>query len=628
MTDGSDGSPRPSSTPPGPGAARPPRVAAPAEGGWGRRLSGRSRRLTLLGVLVATLLLLAAGAVAAGLMGEQDTDEPEGLCLSTRSVRVVADPSLAPSLERVAEQARGSLLSTGVCADVTVVAQDSAEAAEALAGAGGADGGGAGGSDVPQLWVPDSSVWLGRAVADPPGDDLELTALGSLVSSPLVVAAGPEVVTEAGWAADRPGWQDLLAQGRPLATAELATSAVSVQALVALQSTLDDPAEARSALAQAAAALERGTVEDTPAALDLARADGADAPLVPTTEQQVFQANRGSAATDLVAVQPADGPTSLDYPVVRVDTSERGAGVDAAAVEGVVRLLETAGREAALADGFRAPLPLAEPSSEPSPDPSADPSAEATVEPSPAPSVERVPGAGAEALVVPVPRSSDVDVLLEQLAELNRPSRVLAVLDASTSMRGVTGTGATRAQVVQQAVTDSFGAFGDSSTVGLWFFADGLGTDAAGAPVDHVEVVPLRSLDPAEAGVDQRAELAAGAATLGDRLAPGGTGLFDSTLAAVRALQQDDDPEAVTTVVLVTDGRQEDAGGIGLEELVATLRAEADPEQPVRVLPIGIGADVAPEELRAVAEATGGTAYLAETAEDFPTVLDDALRRR
>lgn len=608
-----------------PSAPRPPRVAPPAQGGWGRRLARRHRRLTLLGVLVGALLVVAATAVAAGVWSESREAEPAALCTAGASVRVVVDPTLAPTLERVAEDARGEVLSTGVCADIDVVAQASVETAAELA------------SDVsaepPAIWVPDSSVWLGRAAGERARPELSLTALGSMVSTPLVVATSPQVVTDAGWSATRPTWAQALGSGRDIALPDLAGSAVGVQSLVALASTVEDPEQARAALTGAAVAIDRGRVPDTETALAQASDDGADAALVPTTEQQVFLANRGSGSTGVVAVYPADGSTSLDYPVVRVDTPEREAGVDAAAIEGVVRLLEVQGRDAALVDGFRAPLAevAPEPSGsaaagspapgEASSAPSGEPSSAPSGEPSGAPS-----GAAAEQdlpLVVPPPSASEVDALLAQLEEISRPSRVLAVFDASASMRGVSPSGPTRAQIAQDAAKSSLALFPDTADIGLWFFAVGMGDGT-----DHVEVVPIRSLDADEAGLDQRAELSAGVDTLTSRLTPGGTGLYDTTLAAVRSLRENHDPEASNSVVLVTDGRDEDPNGISRDELVATLQAEADPARPVRVIAIGLSADVDADELTAIAEATGGAAYLAERPEDFQTVLFDALRRR
>ncbi len=628
-----------------PRAARPtplaPWVARGSDGGWGRRTARRHRRVTVLSVLVVGLLLVAAAAVGAGLLGEQDDEVAEPLCSGGPTVEVVVDPTLAPTLERVAAEEGRHLLSTGVCADLDVIARDSADAAALLAAAEDPSG-------LPQVWVPDSSVWLGRAVPETPETPespapgaaglVTLARLGSLVSTPLVMATSPEAVTGEGWAETPPTWQAALGSGRGLALPELSGSAVGLQSLVALRTSVTDPDAARAALTTAALAVGRGQVADPAAAMALVTAGGAEAPLAPTTEQQVFVANRGDGTPAVVGVQPSDATTSLDYPLVRVDTPDSEAGVDAAAIEGVLRLLEDEGRAAAVVDGFRAPLraatdaspgptapatqpsePASAPSSpQPSPRPSEAASAAVPSEPPPAPSAAPAePGRP----VVPVPTAADVDVLLGQLTELSRPSRLLAVVDASASMRGVTETGATRARIAQDASTRTLAMFPDSAAVGLWFFAIGMGDGT-----DHDEVVPIAPLDPASG--DQREQLVEGIATLPDRLTPGGTGLYDTTLAAVRAVHEQYDPEASNSVVLITDGREEDPSGISRDELLATLQAEADPERPVRVIAIGISDDVDAEELTAIAEATGGAAYLAERPEDFEAVLLDALARR
>lgn len=621
-----------------PGASRPtplpPWVARGSDGGWGRRTARRHRRVTVLSVLVVGLLLVAAVAVGAGLLGEQDDVTAEPPCTGGPTVEVVVDPTLAPTLERVAAEEGRHLLSTGVCADIDVVARASADAAARLAAA-------AGPSEVPQVWVPDSSVWLGRAVPEDPAPGpaglVTLARLGSLVSTPLVLATSPEAVTDEGWAETPPTWQAALGSGRGLALPELSGSAVGLQSLVALRTSVTDPDAARAALTTAALAVGRGQVADPAAAVALVTAGGAEAPLAPTTEQQVFVANRGDGTPAVVGVQPSDATTSLDYPLVRVDTPDSEAGVDAAAVEGVLRLLEAEGRAAAVVDGFRAPLPAAAaaapdtsaapgaPSPQPSEQAPAQPSPQASTAASAAPSEPPAASsaAGSGRPVLPVPSAADVDVLLVQLTELSRPSRLLTVVDASASMRAVTETGATRAQIAQDASTRTLALFPDSAAVGLWFFAIGMGDGT-----DHDEVVPVGPLDPASG--DQRERLVEGIATLPERLTPGGTGLYDTTLAAVRAVREQHDPEASNSVVLITDGREEDPSGISREELLTTLRAEAEaaPERPVRVIVIGISDDVDAEELTAIAEATGGAAYLAERPEDFEAVLMDALARR
>ena len=68
--------------------------------------------------------------------------------------------------------------------------------------------------------------------------------------------------------------------------------------------------------------------------------------------------------------------------------------------------------------------------------------------------------------MVPPPSAAEVDTLLAQLEEISRPSRVLAVFDASASMRGVSPSGPTRAQIAQDAAKSSLALFPDTADIG------------------------------------------------------------------------------------------------------------------------------------------------------------------
>jgi hypothetical protein len=114
-----------------------------------------------------------------------------------------------------------------------------------------------------------------------------------------------------------------------------------------------------------------------------------------------------------------------------------------------------------------------------------------------------------------------------------------------------------------------------------------------------------------------------------DRLTPGGTGLYDTTLAAVRAARENYDPTAVNSVLMLTDGTNEDDGaGLELAALLDTLRSEANPERPIKVIGVALGPDADLEALQQIAEATAGSAYSAVDPADLRTVLFDALRQR
>ncbi len=201
-------------------------------------------------------------------------------------------------------------------------------------------------------------------------------------------------------------------------------------------------------------------------------------------------------------------------------------------------------------------------------------------------------------------------------------STLLAVIDVSGSMEEVVD-GRTRIDLAADAARQGLALFPPDYEVGLWTFS------ARPEPEpDFDVVVPVGPLDAALPDGTRRADaLGAGADAL--RALPGrGTALHRTILEAVRAVRTDFRPGREHTVVLLTDGRDEDDAGIGLDELVATLRAEADAARPVPVIPVGVGPEVDLDGLRAVAEATGGRAYQALDPAQMREVFLDALLLR
>ena len=65
-----------------------------------------------------------------------------------------------------------------------------------------------------------------------------------------------------------------------------------------------------------------------------------------------------------------------------------------------------------------------------------------------------------------------------------------------------------------------------------------------------------------------------------------------------------------------------------LGPLLATLRSEADPDRPVKVIGVALGPDAGLTALQQIADATGGAAYSAVDPADLHRVLFDALRQR
>jgi hypothetical protein len=444
---------------------------------------------------------------------------------------------------------------------------------------------------LPEVWVPDSSLWTARV------PEAAFEIVGSIGSSPVVLATSQAAVDALGWAEAAPGWGAALASDQGLAVPDLATSAEGLAALNAVRTALGGGPDADNAVVQAVLAAQRGQALSVADGLSAGQAGDADAPLVPVSEQEIFTLNQDAEGSSLVAVYPSEGSPSLDYPVLRVGSS---SGAQATAVDAVVRALTSdTARTAALGAGFR------------SSDGEAPPDAgEATGIRAAAPTALALdPGA--------------VQALLTQLSRLSAPSRILAVLDVSKSMEAPVRNG-TRATLARDAAKATLSLVPGEFALGLWVFAYQLEGSQ-----DWAELVPTRELDAEAEGRTQRDVLDEQLDSIPDRLTPGGTGLYDTTLAAVRAARENFDPTAVNSVLVLTDGTNEDDdAGLELDRLLEVLGSEANPARPIKVIGVALGPDADLQALERIAAETGGAAYSAVDPADLQTVLFDALRQR
>ncbi|MEE3918330.1 VWA domain-containing protein [Micromonospora sp. BRA006-A] len=175
--------------------------------------------------------------------------------------------------------------------------------------------------------------------------------------------------------------------------------------------------------------------------------------------------------------------------------------------------------------------------------------------------------------------------------------RMLCVIDVSGSMKKpvATANGASREQVTVAAASQGLGLFDDSWSIGLWTFS----TNLQGSQ-DWSELVGIKPLS------SNRGALQRGLASI--KPSSGDTGLYDTMLAAYKKVQQDWEPGKVNSIVLFTDGKNEDDNGISQKELLDQLKKLKDDEQPVQVVIIGIGTEVNRAELESITKVTGGGA--------------------
>lgn len=538
-----------------------------------------ARRRTLWLALLATLAVTVIGTGVVVAVRSVDDRCTDGSPL----VSVAADPAVAEVLGSAMgpEQRTGS----GRCVRVRVAAGDPIDVSRDI-GAGRA----------PQLWVPDSAATVQLAVAD-----RQSTAAGpraevgtGLARSPLVAAAPAATAQAQGWT-QSPGWAALL-DGQP-AMADPTATGDGLLTLLAVRAVLGATPEGAGDLTSALVRLGRSAVPDAAAALDEAP-PGA----VFTTEQSVLARAAGGATPDLTVAYPAEGTLSMDYPVVRLRSRAEPPGTDEAVAAAGAALRSPRVALALRAAGFRDPLgALGVPA-----------------EQSAAVGVRAEPPAE-----LPAPSADQVDEVLGLWEAATLPSRLLGVFDVSGSMAADAGGGRTGIELARDAALAGLVLFPEESAIGAWAFSTEVSPDQ-----DWRELVPIGPLSAPVGAGTRRAALQAATASLPD-LVGGGSPLYDTVLAARRAVQRDYQPGPVNSVALFSDGvDRDDVEGIDLPTLLETLRAETDPARPVPVFMIGIGADVGLAELTAIAEATGGHAYQASTPAAINRVLLDALAQR
>ncbi|MEV6812775.1 VWA domain-containing protein [Micromonospora sp. NPDC051296] len=558
---------------------------------------------------VGVLIVTAGGWVGYRQLAGQD-------CSGKIELSVAVATELAPAVDEAATEweAKGAAVD-GTCIDVTVAASDAVEVAAVVAAKHGASLAGVGqasGTAVsPDVWIPDSSTWLlrlqtGGAAAFDPGNG------ASIASSPVVVAMPEPIATRLGWPQKELGWTQLLARvnsDRPLKTGivEPTRDAAGLSGLLSLMTAAaasggataeQDRIGALRALASGASALRQDLLAKFPTASDnttLASALGAAA----LSEEDVIQYNAKKPPVPLAALYLKPAPLPLDYPYAVLPGIEP---TKAAAARVLFEVLTTPSFKDKLAtqalrgpdgnwgNGFNPPQGAPSPASG---DASAAPPAKGGI------------AAGGLA-----PDAVERAVSSWSIATLS--GRMLAIIDVSGSMKKPvpTADGATRQQVTAEAARRGLNLFDDSWSIGLWEFS----TNLVGSR-DYREVVPIGPLS------RQRGALLRGLDSISST--SGDTGLYDTLLAAYRDVQQNWEPGKVNSIVLFTDGKNEDANGISQKDLLAELKKLRDPDQPVQVIIIGIGNEVSKSELESIATGAGGNAFIAED----PTGIGDIFLR-
>ncbi len=568
----------------------------------------RRRRRRIIAAALGALLVAGAGATGAYRL-TRDAADPNGSATSSAAAPVAdgtcdtpatdlvvaSSPDTAPVLASLAADfSAGGADADGRCVSVSVVPIEDAAAVEALT-----DGWDPAAGARPDVWTPSASAWvrvvearrtaLKRPAPIEPAPIDPAADLPQLASTPIVLAMPRPMATALGWPDRTIGWSDI----RRVALDPDGWGAYDHPEWGAFRLGTSTPLVAPAGLRAT-----RATTEDW------ATADAAGEALtylsgLITDESQVAGYNQDNPAVPLVAIYPTGGTQVADHPYAVLAGDGVTPQTQAAAAAFGEFLLGPQARTAFQAAHFRN-------------------AAGALTAADAADASDLGLDASQPAVTLDPPDPQQAEALLARWNALDVPLSVLNLVDVSGSMAGqIDGDGGpiTKIKAATDVLTTALAGFTDRDEVGLWSFSGGQGI------ADYTERVPIGPIDAVVDATPRREVLAEALDALRAR---GRTSLYTTLAAAYASIAERPADGRRPLVVLITDGRNDLDGGLSLSEVLDRITAVPTPQRvPVMTIAFGSGADRT--ALAAIAEASGGTAFVATTAGDLVEVYAQAL---
>ncbi|MFB9468710.1 substrate-binding and VWA domain-containing protein [Nonomuraea salmonea] len=317
-------------------------------------------------------------------------------------------------------------------------------------------------------------------------------------------------------------------------------------------------------------------------------------PVVIVPEQSVFQHGLRPSADPVVALHPREGTISLDYPYV-VTAGDPAVAEASSAFAAWLRgpqaqeIVRRAGFRSG--DGRQGPI-------------------------SPGPQLPTT---------APLTRTSvspdDIDEALRAWSRLAPATNILVLADTSKHMAERLN-GRPRLDVALEAAKIGLRLFPDSTHMGLWEFAGGIGGIKG-----YRQLVGLGPISEPERGqVVRKARLDELTSTITAHPRRDSS-LYDAVLSGFRRVTSDYREEMNNALLVITAGK-DDGEGVKLPDLVRRLREEWDPDRPVQIIVIAFGKGVDRDGLAQIAAATNGSLHEAQEPGEIIDVFLAALARR
>ncbi|HZD70372.1 MAG TPA: substrate-binding domain-containing protein, partial [Actinomycetes bacterium] len=527
------------------------------------RLRRRVWRVPLWALLSPVLaLVIAVGVVIGGVI-----QSPADPCGVPTELPVVTSPTNEALWRQLGDMFTDNLKGPGGrcrAGNVTVFSvPSSSDVTDAIAAGWSSDSVSRYGPE-PSVWIPDSGAEVNRVNERLAGQ--ELHPLGSVATSPLVLAMPPSDAARAGLGRSST-WTAIRDVGQPadnprvrIARSDPTSTATALLGTVGLYSTVRDTDDRRAIeqmLAPVVGDDESGGLctigqRDRNSVLGGGEPPGA----VITSERLMVARNRGKLGGScggqtfgpddgLEAIYPSDRTPFLDYPYMLLKAAFEDDERKELALE-FFRFLRSdpEARKMLCEAGFR------------------------NVNHQVCGTVNQQDGVFPPASFTPLPPPSGkaVESYLDQWDAARRAAFTLLVLDVSGAMRDrlPNQPGADRMTAAREAARGAVRLMGSRDHIGLWQFATRLDGER-----DYRELVPLGPVDARRQPVlDALAHI---------RATSRHAGLYDTIVAGVAHLDdKGGGADDVNAMIVVTDGKDDDpAGGATLDDVVDRLRAKS-----------------------------------------------------
>lgn len=584
---------------------------------------------------------MITGVVIGGVVSRDDGagsgDVSDQTCESdVDTLHIAADAAVAPIVQRLADGYTSDLIDNDrECIPIEVTPTSSSAVVGRITNGWREKVHG----PTPDVWIPQSRLWV-EVLRTQIADKSILSDDASVLARTPTVLAMPRPMAEAlGWPDAQISWQDIFEladsnegwaeHGHPewgpfrLRLTDPRYTLTGLQALLALDATQEADRSDELGTTLSLFRVQRVLAGiDADATQELELYEQAEhfpdvLSAIPLEERQLWQFNETGALSedttapgtrsvpDLVAVYPTgNGEIAMesDYPYLVLDAPWVGQEVLQYADEFGDYLLSGGAVEQFANAGFRTPDNRAG-----APLRSAD-----AIRPS---DVASGPPTGE------LPDVSAVQRLRSSWVTVPRLSSTMFLVDVSGSMAAaVPGSNQTRLQATVETAKRSLEIVPPGSDVGLWEFSTDL--EDGRSDGDHRELVQLGPLNEVVGDDTRKTELVAALDGLEVR---NDTALNDTVLAAYETMRTGYTPGQRHTIILLTDGRNDDPDSISHEELLLRLRALRTPDQPIQVVSIAYGEQPDIGKLNEISELVGGQVLESPELDNLDELFIEAL---